>query len=120
MKINLTELLRNSPGSPTALSAVLLAFFAPPLAAQEADPEAGRAIFTETAQPQCALCHVLAEAEAQGKVGPNLDELQPSVDQVRAAVTSGVGVMPAFEGTLSEEEIETVSAYVAEVAGNGG
>ena len=72
MKINLTELLRNSPGSPTALSAVLLAFFAPPLAAQEADPEAGRAIFTETAQPQCALCHVLAEAEAQGKVGPNL------------------------------------------------
>ena len=37
-----------------------------------------------------------------------------------AAVTSGVGVMPAFEGTLSEEEIETVSAYVAEVAGNGG
>ena len=64
MKINLTELLRNSPGSPTALSAVLLAFLAPPLAAQEADPEAGRAIFTETAQPQCALCHVLAEAEA--------------------------------------------------------
>ena len=52
-------------------------------------------------------------------MGPNLDELQPSVDQVRVAVTSGVGVMPAFEGTLSEEEIETVSAYVAKVAGGG-
>lgn len=119
MKINPTELLRNSAGSPTALSAALLVFLAPPLAAQEVDREAGRTIFNETAQPQCALCHVLADAEAEGKVGPNLDELQPDMDQVRAAVTSGVGVMPAFEGTLSEEEIETVSTYVADVAGGG-
>ncbi|PZX14205.1 cbb3-type cytochrome c oxidase subunit III [Palleronia aestuarii] len=120
MKITPTGLRLTSHGSPTGLSAVLLAFLAVPLAAQEADPEAGRTIFTKAAQPQCALCHVLADADAEGKVGPNLDELQPSVDQVRAAVTSGVGVMPAFEGTLSEEEIETVSTYVAEVAGSGG
>lgn len=119
MKIYSKEFRRHSHGRPAGLSTVLLAFLATPLAAQEAGPEAGRTIFNETAQPQCALCHVLADAEAEGKVGPNLDELQPSVDQVRVAVTSGVGVMPAFEGTLSEEEIETVSAYVAKVAGGG-
>ena len=104
----------------TIPGAMLLLWVGAPLAAQETDPEAGRTIFNEAAQPQCALCHVLADADAEGKVGPNLDELKPDVDQVRAAVTSGVGVMPAFEGTLSEEEIETVSAYVAEVAGSGG
>lgn len=120
MKINPTGLLRKSYRIPTGLSAVFLAFLAAPLAAQEADPGAGRTIFTETAQPQCALCHVLADAGAEGAVGPNLDELELGVEQVRAAVTGGVGVMPAFEGTLSDEEIEAVSAYVAEVAGNGG
>ena len=99
-------------------AAVLLSFLAAPLTAQEADIEAGRTIFNETAQPQCALCHVLADAEAEGEIGPNLDELQPDLDQVRAAVTSGVGVMPAFSDSLSEEEIEAVSAYVAEVTGS--
>ncbi|MCQ0970113.1 cytochrome c [Paracoccus sp. TK19116] len=103
--------------------AVLSVLFAAPLAAEEVDPavdhEAGRAIFSETAEPQCALCHVLADAEAEGEVGPNLDELQPDLDQILKAVTSGVGVMPAFSETLTEEQIETVSAYVAEVAGGG-
>lgn len=119
MKIYPTEPRRDSPGTPAYLSAVLLTLLAAPLAAQEPDLEAGRTIFNETAQPQCALCHVLADAEAEGKVGPSLDELQPGVDQVRAAVTSGVGVMPAFADSLSEEEIETVSTYVADVAGGG-
>ena len=100
-------------------AAVLLSFLATPLTAQEADIEAGRTIFNETSQPQCALCHILADAEAEGEIGPNLDELQPDVDQVRAAVTSGVGVMPAFSDSLSEEDIEAVSAYVAKVAGGG-
>lgn len=101
--------------------AVFSVLCAAPLAAEEADPpvdlEAGRAIFAETSEPQCALCHVLADAEAEGKVGPNLDELQPDLDQIRKAVAGGVGVMPAFSDTLNEEQIETVSAYVAEVAG---
>ncbi|WP_099868250.1 SorU family sulfite dehydrogenase c-type cytochrome subunit [Pararhizobium haloflavum] len=108
------------PGTRMAIAgAMLLINFGGPLAAQEVDAEAGRTIFSEAAQPQCALCHVLADAEAEGKVGPNLDELELDVEKVRAAVTSGVGVMPAFEGKLTEEEIDTVSAYVAEVAGSG-
>ena len=39
------------------------------------------------------------------------------IDRIRAAVTGGVGIMPAFDEVLTEEEIETVSAYVATVAG---
>lgn len=81
--------------------------------AAEPDLEAGRKIFTETSVPACAVCHILADAESAGKVGPNLDQLKPTLEQVRAAVTSGIGVMPAFSETLSEEEIETVSQYVA-------
>lgn len=81
------------------------------------DLAAGRAIFTETSVPACALCHTLADAEAEAKVGPNLDDFKPTFEQVRAAVTSGIGVMPAYEETLSEEEIVTVAKYVAEVTG---
>lgn len=85
-------------------------------AAQDADHDAGRAVFTE-AVPSCAVCHTLADAGAVGKVGPNLDDLQADEARVRAAVTSGVGVMPAFGDMLDTEEIAAVSRYVAAVAG---
>lgn len=74
----------------------------------------GRAIFRERAQPSCATCHALGEAEATGLVGPNLDELGPSLEQVRAAVQNGVGAMPSFTQLLTPEEIEDVAAYVFE------
>lgn len=97
--------------------AVFLVSLAASPAAAEADLEAGRTIFNETAQPPCAICHTLADAEAEGEIGPNLDEFKPTADQVRAAVTGGIGVMPAFEEILSTEEIEAVSLYVAKVTG---
>lgn len=81
------------------------------------DLEAGRQIFVEGAEPNCAICHSLADAEAEGEIGPNLDDLQPTVDRVRAAVTSGIGVMPAFADTMSEEDIDTVAHYVAVATG---
>lgn len=79
--------------------------------------DAGRTIFTETGVPACALCHTLADAEATAEIGPNLDDFKPTFEQVRAAVTSGIGVMPAYEETLSEDEIESVAKYVSEVTG---
>lgn len=87
--------------------------------AAAADPslDAGRALFNETAQPQCALCHSLKDAGAEGEIGPNLDDFKPTVEQVRAAVTSGIGIMPGFAETLTDAEIETLSTYVATVAG---
>jgi cytochrome c6 len=66
----------------------------------------------------CSSCHTLAAAGATGVTGPNLDDLQPDVEQVRNQVINGGGGMPAFEGDLSDEEIDAVSSYVAENAGS--
>ena len=75
--------------------------------------ERGKQVFTSEAQPQCAICHTLADAGASGEIGTNLDDLKPTEDQVRLAVHGGVGVMPAYRETLSEEQIEAVAQYVA-------
>lgn len=104
----------------TPLFAVLATCFAsfPTLAADPSvDVDEGREIFTKKAEPACAVCHTLADADSSGAIGPNLDELKPSADRVAAAVKSGIGIMPAFADSLTADEIATVSAYVAEVAG---
>jgi mono/diheme cytochrome c family protein len=76
----------------------------------------GKTIFTEKAEPKCAICHTLADAGSVGEIGPSLDELKPSAERVKTAVVNGVGVMPAFEG-LSEEEIDAVAHYVSVATG---
>ena len=62
----------------------------------------------------CGACHILKAAGSEGNIGPNLDSLKPSEEQVKLVVTEGLGVMPAFgaEGLLTPEEIDAVSAYV--------
>jgi mono/diheme cytochrome c family protein len=77
----------------------------------------GREVFTSVAQPSCALCHTLAAAGTKGKLGPSLDELKPGKARALQAVRNGVGVMPAYAGKLTPEEIEAVAAYVAANAG---
>ena len=78
-----------------------------------ADPkmELGLEIFNNKAQ--CSMCHTLQAAGSEGQIGTNLDELKPLMLQVVSAVTNGIGVMPAFEGMLSSEEIEAVSYFVS-------
>ncbi|MDW9354422.1 cytochrome c [Sinorhizobium meliloti] len=89
----------------------------PRMASAEEDKLAlGREIFLERSEPQCALCHTLADSEAIGEVGPNLDELKPDAERVNTAVTNGIGPMPANE-ILTDEEIEAVALYVSTVAG---
>jgi mono/diheme cytochrome c family protein len=78
------------------------------------DPAAGKQVF---ASAGCASCHTLQDAGAQGTVGPNLDEAKPSRDLVVERVTNGKPPMPAFKGTLSDEQIQDVAAYVSSVAG---
>ena len=62
----------------------------------------------------CGVCHVLKAAASEGNIGPNLDILKPTEEQVKLIVTEGLGVMPAFgeEGILTSEEIDAVSYYV--------
>ena len=76
--------------------------------------EKGREIFIN--QGNCASCHALSDAKANGNIGPNLNQIMPTKDRVLAAVTHGIGVMPAYEGILTSEEIDAVSHYVSEVA----
>lgn len=65
----------------------------------------------------CISCHTLADAGASGRIGPNLDEDQPSRDVVIDVVTNGDGRMPSFKDNLSTAEIEAVADYVSSVAG---
>ena len=61
----------------------------------------------------CSTCHILADAGSDGQIGPNLNEIRPDKIRVIKSVTKGIGVMPAYEGQLSTEEIEAVAHYVS-------
>ena len=93
-------------------SAVLI-LIATPAAAED---DAGKTVFLDQAEPRCGVCHTLADAGTTGEVGPNLDLLKPDAGRVKAAVTNGIGVMPAFED-LSEEQIKAVALYVQTMTG---
>jgi mono/diheme cytochrome c family protein len=82
----------------------------------------GQTIFGE----HCAVCHTLAAANAVGKVGPNLDQIRPSVALIEYTLAHGCtqtsssclgyGQMPAdiVQGTDARD----VAMYVARVAGH--
>jgi uncharacterized membrane protein len=74
----------------------------------------GKQIFTSAG---CSACHTLADANARGVVGPNLDAARPSRALVVERVTNGSGVMPSFSDKLSAAQIQAVAAYVSSVAG---
>ena len=61
---------------------------------------------------QCGVCHTLKAARSSGEIGPNLDQLNLSMDRIIYSVTNGIGVMQAWEGILTPEEIEAVAYYV--------
>ena len=65
----------------------------------------------------CGGCHTLADAGTSGVVGPNLDSLTPDYQATTAQVTNGGAQMPAFNSTLSTQEIANVAAYVVTATG---
>jgi len=87
----------------------------------------GRALFGE----HCGLCHTLAAANAVGKVGPNLDVVQPTEQLVLHTIQYGCLQNPPSgsqeaclgQGTMPAEVLQGVEAtdvaqFVAKVAGN--
>ncbi len=82
-----------------------------------ADDDLGYRLFTAEAVPACGVCHTLAAAGTAGAIGPALDDLKPDVARVTAAVTGGVGVMPAYEDSLTAAQIDAVANYVATATG---
>ena len=81
-------------------------------AASVAQMELGLEVFNNKAQ--CGMCHTLQAAGSEGQIGTNLDQLKPQIPQIISTVTNGIGVMPAFEGMLTMEEINAVAYYVFE------
>jgi mono/diheme cytochrome c family protein len=69
-------------------------------------------------QTNCRSCHSLADANAAGVFGPDLDQLQPDARRVREQIDSGGGGMPAH--LIDGSDADLVARYVAEVAGQGG
>ena len=76
----------------------------------------GKEIFLNAGN--CATCHSLKDAGSNAMVGPNLSEIRPDIGRVKNAVLNGIGVMPAYQGILSGEEIDAVSYYVSESVNN--
>jgi mono/diheme cytochrome c family protein len=79
------------------------------------EPEAGSVVFSEN----CSVCHGATGHGGNG--GPDLTTMPLAQTEAGAIqqVTNGGGGMPAFGGTLSEEEIENVAAYVAQEITHG-
>jgi cytochrome c2 len=88
----------------------------------------GRELFGQ----RCSMCHTLSAANAIGKVGPNLDQIQPSDSLVLHTIQNGClqnassasnsnetclgyGTMPA--DVIQGKQAQEVAAFVARVAG---
>ena len=85
--------------------------------AAEGDPVAGKEVFLGASG--CTGCHTLADAGSTGTVGPNLDDAKPSFDLVvgpRDERAGGHALVP--RGSLTEQQIADVAAYVSSVAGS--
>jgi len=91
-----------------------------------ADEKQGRLLFGQ----HCGLCHTLAAANAVGKVGPDLDMLQPPASLVLHTISYGClqdatgsspetclgyGTMPA--DIVQGKDAQDIAAFVARVAG---
>ena len=76
----------------------------------------GKQLFTTGAVPACAVCHTLKDAGTDGAIGPVLDELKPEAARVAKAVRTGLGVMPAYAGKLTDAEIDALAYYVAKAS----
>jgi mono/diheme cytochrome c family protein len=75
----------------------------------------GRQLFSQI----CQQCHTLREANAVGKVGPDLDKLKPPkalvLDAILHGRARGAGRMPA--GLYQGKDARDVADFVAAVAG---
>ncbi len=95
-----------------ACAAMLAGAFGFARADEAPDVARGRDLFMR-ATPSCATCHTLSAVGATGEIGPILDELRPDRERVAAALRSGLGNMPSYRQSLSEEEIQALAAFVA-------
>jgi cytochrome c6 len=77
----------------------------------------GRALFLGGTRPACADCHVLRDAGSTSEVGPSLDDSLAPAWFIAQVIRDGVGIMPAFDGQLTDAEIDELARYVESVSG---
>ena len=88
----------------------------------EGDASAGRRVFA-AAEPTCGSCHTLKAANANGQVGPNLDEslegddaqyVYESIVNSDADVVAGFppGVMPNYQGKPAGTQLADLLAFL--------
>ena len=79
----------------------------------QAAPSDPKQLFVQS----CGGCHTLADAGTSGTIGPDLDELKPSMDAAVEQITNGGGGMPAFGDQLSEQQIQALAEYIVQATG---
>jgi cbb3-type cytochrome c oxidase subunit III len=70
-------------------------------------------------ESNCGTCHTLADAGTTGKIGPDLDQVKPSMQKAVTQITNGGGGMPPFKGQLTEAQIQALAKYVSTVTRKG-
>jgi mono/diheme cytochrome c family protein len=65
-------------------------------------------------QSNCGSCHTLADAGTSGTIGPNLDQVKPTMQRAVTQITNGGGGMPPFKGQLTPQQIQALAQYVFE------
>jgi len=113
------KMRRRFPALPCAaliLAALLLASCADN-GAGKGDPVAGKSLWTSSG---CGGCHTFKAAASSGTQGPDLDAVAPTPDKVLQQLRKPGGLMPSFQGKLSDAEMRNVAAFVGAANSKGG
>ncbi|MBB6733569.1 c-type cytochrome [Cohnella zeiphila] len=72
------------------------------------DEAAATAIYKSS----CLSCH---GDQLQGQIGPNLTKVGSAMtaDQIRTQIENGGGGMPGFKGTLTDDQVNTLTAWLS-------
>ncbi|TJY42804.1 cytochrome c [Cohnella pontilimi] len=83
-----------------------------PAASPTASPTGGTADATALYQQQCLACHA---ADLSGGAGPALSNVgaRLSADDIATRISNGGGGMPAFKGTLSDDQIHALANWLS-------
>ena len=106
-----------------SFAAALIVLITAPVSAFAGDVANGAKVFSAN----CAACHAGGGNVVNGEHTLQQDDLKAYLAQynnghesaIVAQVTYGLNEMPAFIGTLTENQISDVAAYVEEQASNG-
>lgn len=91
-----------------------------PIASLSEAAQRGYEVWTTHSTPHCAQCHGLPLLGTKSApMMPALETRALDLAKVKKAVTQGIGIMPAQQGKLSEQQIDDVSAFVVEALAKG-